>query len=327
MKKLKVFAPRNPHPVPYENLWDTLINDKEKVLRRDLDFLGEGFLLIKQEFEINGERRVRKAFVAFLNKMDYRFYPHEDFFPEGVRFYREIFNSYPYQFAPIMGLVDGGNWISSLNEGRKVGEYTANGVKTEVFFTEPLGNLPREVFIADGHHRFEAVEGDVLFALIDVKDPSLMILPTHRLLKVKISDLKGFLEGKEVELFPIRSLESLGEIIKMAQFPVILYLGGNRKPFGVIYKGERGILTEIPAYICDFYIFEGKYEVITGYYRDWREAVKKAEEGHTVALVSPTKPIDVIKVAREGMRMPRKSTDFYPKLVAGLFYVQPSTSL
>ena len=327
MKKLKVFAPRNPHPVPYENLWDTLINDKEKVLRWDLDFLGEGFLLIKQEFEIDGERRVRKAFVAFLNKRDYRFYPHEDLFPEGVRFYRGIFNSYPYHFAPIMGLVDGGSWISKLNEGRKVGEYIANGVKTEVFFTEPLGNLPKEVFIADGHHRFEAIEGDVLFALIDVKDPSLMILPTHRLLKVKISDLKVFLEGKEVELFPIRSLESLGEIIKTGQFPVILYLGGNRKPFGVIYKGERGILTEIPAYICDFHIFEGKYEVITGYYRDWREAVKKAEEGYTVALVSPTKPIEVIKVAREGMRMPRKSTDFYPKLVAGLFYVQPSTSL
>jgi len=326
MRSLKVFTSKNPYPIPYERLWDTLMIDREMVLRDDLEFVSEGFLLIKQEFEIEGERLVRKALVVFLNRKDYKFYPHEDVFPEGVKFYREIFKSYPYQFAPIMGLVDGGNWISKLREGEKVAEYVHGGIKTEILFTDPIGEIPVEIFIADGHHRFEALEGDVLFALMDVKDPSLRILPTHRLIKVELADLKGFLEGKKVEFASIRSAESMGEILKSGEFPVIIYPGGNGKPIGVIYRGKGEILMDVPAYICDFYLFEGRYEVIAGYYRNWREVVRWADkEGYIGALVSPTKPMDVIRVAKEGMKMPRKSTDFYPKLLAGLFYALPST--
>ncbi len=327
MKPLRVFVPKDPYPIPYENLWDTLSKDRERILRKDLNFLRGGFLLIKQQFEFDGEKKVRKALVVFLDREKYKFYPHEDFFPEGVRFYREIFGSYPYHFAPIMGLIDGGNWISELKEGEKVGEHIHGDIKTEVFFTDPLGEIPTEVFIADGHHRFEALDGDILFALMDAKDPSLKILPTHRTLNIKLSDLKEFFEKKKIEFVPISLVENIGEILKIGIFPVIVYSGGNGKPVGIVYKGKRNILTDVPAYICDFYIFEGKYDVIAGYYRDWREAVRWADkESGICALVSPTKPIDVIRVAREGMRMPRKSTDFYPKLVAGLFYALPYNS-
>jgi hypothetical protein len=65
MRSLKVFTSKNPYPIPYERLWDTLMIDREMVLRDDLEFVSEGFLLIKQEFEIEGERLVRKALVVF----------------------------------------------------------------------------------------------------------------------------------------------------------------------------------------------------------------------------------------------------------------------
>ncbi len=324
MKPLKVFVPKNPDPIPYENLWNVLQEESERVLKKDLIFVGEVFILIKQEFEIYGEKHIRKALVGFLNKGEYKFYPHEDVFPEGVEFYKGIFKDYEYQFAPVMCIFkDEEKVVSSLREGEKIGEFEYKGVKTEVFLTDFKGEIPKDIYIADGHHRFEALEGDVLIALMDVNDPNLFILPTHRLIRIKLSELKRFLEGKEIDILILSSEEVLESVIREGLIPLII-LPHNGKPLGFIPRRKDDALMNVPAYISDFYIFEGNYDLIVGYERDLKRVLEEGKEKRFLSVIlSPTKPMDVLRVANEGKRMPRKSTDFYPKLVAGMFYAKP----
>ncbi len=322
MKSIKIYLPTDPSPVPYENLWNTLKSEPNLLLKDSLKFVGSGYVIIKQTFKIDGKTLTRKSIVCSLEKDRYSFYPHEDTFPEGIEFYRGIYARYPYQFAPIMCIVDDKyGVIYSSKEKEKIYEYEMDNILTEVFIAEVKGELPTDIFIADGHHRFLASGNDVLVAIMDVNDPSLIILPTHRILNINLSRLKGFLEGKSFKVITLRGLDEVKRYIE--SIPLILWYKGSR-PIGLIVDERNDdILMSVPAYISDFYLLEGRYEFIEGYKRGIYESIRISEsEGKLVILLSPTKPSDVIKVARAGKRMPRKSTDFYPKLIAGIIYAK-----
>lgn len=322
MKPIKIYLPTDPSPIPYEDLWKTLKNDPDILLKDSLRFVGSGYVIIKQTFKMGDKILTRKSLVCFLEKDKYSFYPHEDTFPEGVEFYRSIYARYPYQFAPIMCLVnDRYGVIHSSKEKEKIYEYRRDNVLTEVFIAEVEGELPEDIFIADGHHRFLASGNDVLVAIIDVNDPSLVILPTHRILNINLSRFKRFLEGKSFKILILRELDDVERYIE--RIPLVLWCKGSR-PIGLLVnKRNEDILMNVPAYISDFYLLEGRYEFIEGYKRSIYESIEIAErEGKLVLLLSSTRPLDVIRVAKAGKKMPRKSTDFYPKLIAGIIYAK-----
>jgi uncharacterized protein (DUF1015 family) len=222
----------------------------------------------------------------------------------------------------------------------------------------------RELFIADGHHRFETAVnykneslakgwkpvGDQGFdhrmmALFPMEDPGLVIFPTHRLVK-NVTDFSGMeLVARLVSSFLVEPAASGEELFKLMDS------GKDRHVFGMCALG-----TPSPFYLLqlkygktmdaavpelseamrsldvtilhklilekELAIDKAKLEAFTHveYYRSREEAVAKLGKGgiQAVFLLNPTDVMGVKAVAERGERMPQKSTDFYPKLLAGL---------
>ncbi|MEN2985894.1 MAG: DUF1015 domain-containing protein [Thermodesulfovibrionaceae bacterium] len=201
----------------------------------------------------------------------------------------------------------------------------------------------KPIFIADGHHRYEvALEfrekmnilypnckdapwNYVLMFLTNIEDNGYLILPTHRLLITplrveeeikKNQDMFSLIEfnGSDIE----ESLENRGPK------HIGLYLKEN-KWFILYYKGkppkhlpdELGKLDVILVEEIILKLFPKK-EVC--YETDIEKSIKFVKEGKcdAVFILRSTKVEEIERVALKGLRMPPKSTYFYPKLLTGM---------
>jgi uncharacterized protein (DUF1015 family) len=201
----------------------------------------------------------------------------------------------------------------------------------------------KAIFIADGHHRYEtafeyyremsAKEAPtsarpfdhVLMFLANMLDEGLTILPTHRLLKeiprdidtvlsefFEVEDIKDDfriredLSGKKGVFGFFRRGDNIWHLLK--------YKGGNLSD---IHPDLRGIDVIILHELVLRKIF--KTEEI-GYEMDVQRALEKVRSGefNAVFFLNPTRVEDVEKAALSSVRMPPKSTYFYPKLLTGL---------
>ena len=322
MRAPEVYLSTEGFAVPYEELWPFLHSSWESLKRLPLRHVGETYLVMVQEFYLNGVKHVRRALLCMIDPKEYRIFPHEDTFPEGVAFYRELARNFPFQFAPIMLIGEDEDGILQKTEpGDPLFEGEFYGVKSYLYTAKVRGRLPREMVIADGHHRFSAysMEGEVFVAFMDARDPALRILPTHRGLHVSKATLKRYLRREDVLK---RTLRGMGDEYFEA-FPVILK-GRSSRPIGLKFHVSDGPLSEVPAYLSDNVLLRGRYEHIAGYERHSRNALERLYSGEYdfVLFLRATTPMQVLKVARAGLRMPRKSTDFFPKLVAGPVFVR-----
>jgi uncharacterized protein (DUF1015 family) len=215
--------------------------------------------------------------------------------------------------------------------------------------TEEIEVVRREladkpVFIADGHHRYEtsfeyAREMSVkktspsdrklydytLMFLANMMDEGITILPTHRLIKQIPGDIDGMLS----KYFEIETIAN--------DFNIRRRLSGRKNAFGFFRKPEKvwHILTyrgrnlsevhpdlrEIDVIILDEMIFKKiLMNAEIGYEMDIAGALDQVNRGEYGAafFLNPTRVEDVEKSALSPMRMPPKSTYFYPKLLTGL---------
>jgi uncharacterized protein (DUF1015 family) len=222
--------------------------------------------------------------------------------------------------------------------------------------------LHRRLVVADGHHRYETGlnyrdlrreaaprwSGDepanfIIAALVSSRDPGLVVLPTHRLVKlpqplrIQLRNLRHWhLEDGGVANQP--NLDAL--MTRLAQ------AGRDGPAFGAIGlepgrlhlltpRDMTAILNRTPAEHSrewrrlDVTILAHAVLPAVGYdespesidytesHRHAAEAVA-AGEWDVAFLVNPTPVDQVISVAASGDRMPRKSTFFYPKLATGV---------
>jgi len=190
----------------------------------------------------------------------------------------------------------------------------------------------------------------ITMMFVNAEDTGLSILPTHRV----IHDLKDFNGEKilkkigeyfEVESFPYREAE-LEKFIKM------LSSSGEKHPaFGIYIKGIdrfylltlknkkliNGLFTEdkpeewkeLDVAVLHDVIIENILGISKenqaaqkniAYVKDEKEAVKKVKEDNfqIAFILNPTRVSQVKNIALKGLRMPQKSTFFYPKLLSGL---------
>ncbi|MEO0079176.1 MAG: DUF1015 domain-containing protein [candidate division WOR-3 bacterium] len=187
-------------------------------------------------------------------------------------------------------------------------------------------------------------------AFFNISDPGLVILPTHRLL-TNLADFNlGMLMDRLLEFFTVTpvpdekaraELESAGKGEKSNAY--ILYAGKYRS-FLVQLRKQDAILRFFPqgrspeyraldVAVLHSVIIEGllgiSREQIEGYVRyerDWDETVRRVDSGEAqlAFLMNPTRVEQVQALAEKGERMPQKSTDFYPKLVSGLVFMDVS---
>jgi uncharacterized protein (DUF1015 family) len=198
-----------------------------------------------------------------------------------------------------------------------------------------------KVFIADGHHRYETALAYqkmmheqnpgvpearpydyVMMFLADIRDPGLAVLPTHRLVTV---DAEGIRERLSAHF----EFESLAE-----GTDIVAAIRGRKHAFGLyteegsfalIYKGNdhpdvAPVLRDLDVIVLHKLIFGTLLDVGNwGYEMDPDTVKEKVRGGEYDAafFLNPTAVSDVEQVALEGLRMPPKSTYFYPKVQTG----------
>lgn len=207
---------------------------------------------------------------------------------------------------------------------------------------------PKKVWIADGHHRYETActfreslgardglvpEDFMMMALSSISDPGLVLLPTHRILKnmpFDQADLKS----------------RLGSHFTITECPntlLIETLEAEQKPgesiFGVALPGGTGWVLKAPAPAAgadaaarlknlDVSVLHEKiFTELLGfqgieffdYTRDPQEAIDAVSDYSPASfLMIPPTVEDMQEIAVGGLKMPQKSTFYYPKILSGL---------
>lgn len=202
----------------------------------------------------------------------------------------------------------------------------------------------KPVFIADGHHRYETsfeysremsgrkkspFDGRpydyALTFLANMMGEGITILPTHRLIKGLPRDIDRMLS----EHFEMETITD--------DFDIRRRLSGRRKVFGFFRKREKAWqmltyrgrdlseihpdLREIDVVVLDEVVIKRiLMNAEIGYEMDIAKALDQVHHGAYEAafFLNPTRVQDIEKSALSFMRMPRKSTYFYPKLLTGL---------
>jgi len=223
----------------------------------------------------------------------------------------------------------------------------------------------RKLVIADGHHRYEtalafrdecrAAAGGVsnaqapyefvMMTFVNMNDPGLLVLPTHRvvhsLAAFSVEDFQAasreFFEVEEIDpaLDGARAMAILRE--RGLAGTALLAVAANRafalrspKPAGAKFLGglsaRQQALDVVQLHKC---LLEGVLKLSEesirnqqnlSYLRDADEALTQVRQGaaNITFLMNPCPVQQVRDVAFAGEVMPQKSTDFYPKLLSGL---------
>lgn len=216
-------------------------------------------------------------------------------------------------------------------------------------FKKTLSN--KTLLIADGHHRYEtsmkfAKENPdnsyaqfVMSYFTNAKDENLIIYPTHRVVEKNI-DSDTILE-KVKKYYEIEILDNKDEFLSKIEEE-------NKKQIttGLILKGKKGyyvlklkdgiketIDVEKPLQDLDLVVLHelilkkelnySQDELMAQnqikYVKQESSAFGAINEGASaVFIMAYPKMEDILNISSNGLRMPQKSTYFYPKLLSGL---------
>lgn len=216
----------------------------------------------------------------------------------------------------------------------------------------------KDLFIADGHHRYETARnyrnermaanpistGEepyqyVLMVLVDMGDPGLAVLPTHRLVK-DVDTVKLIQELQST--FDIETYSSLSEMLsKMEEQKRVFGLYSKTNGFQVAILNDKAALDEaLPANrskawksldvnLLHYMVLSEVLGIgperwedasVISHTRDENEAVAKVDSDEfSVAFFLKSPNVDQVRqVSQAGDKMPQKSTYFYPKILTGL---------
>ena len=201
----------------------------------------------------------------------------------------------------------------------------------------------KAVFIADGHHRYETAleyqkemqrkEGPsdkprpydyVLMFLANMADEGLAILPTHRLVKDLPEDALDQLAA-DFDIEEMKMSDDISASIAGKRDVYGLYTGGDGW-YRLSYTGEgiHGVpaaLKDLDVTILHDLIFKQLLDIETvSYEMDIQKCIRAVRSGECLAafFLNPTDVYDVERVALASLRMPPKSTYFFPKLLTGM---------
>ncbi|MBR4030092.1 MAG: DUF1015 domain-containing protein [Clostridia bacterium] len=205
----------------------------------------------------------------------------------------------------------------------------------------------KQLFIADGHHRYETglrfknahpeceEAKDIMMFLIDLENDGLVIFPTHRIVFDLDVDVNEII--KNAEAFDVTECKKGEGNIEDAKMPSFVMVTPD-KDYVLTLKSYDYILKAIPegseAYrTLDVNVLHTLLLEPLGidkenmaaqknlrYTRDEKEAREEVAKGNAnlAFLMNATRVDQIRDVSLAGEKMPQKSTYFYPKLTTGL---------
>ena len=303
------------------------------VLRRDAE---PGYYLLRQQFRHRGREWSRLGLIACVGLEEYesrQVFPHEYTEPPAIRDRVAVMEACGANFSPIMALYqDPERALSPVFQQATalppvIDVQDGSGQTSTLWRLEDPSVLDsisrffrdRPVFLADGHHRYEAAlqyrrersDGEtsygatdaahnyVMMTLIGFEDPGLLVLPYHRLLNDLAREQLLLVRQRLYDLFQADSdaaaqWDGAGGLVED-----LAHLGTERPTIGMVAPGDDGatLLTLRsnvdwrqwgPLAVSEAWILEeqvlrpvlgGATLDHLGYIHDHREAVELAASG------------------------------------------------
>ena len=322
----------------------------------------------KQDYKIMGQKHSRMGFVSLLeleNEGESKVYPHENTHAEAIddrlklcealksnlssifvcysdkdRKVEKIFNKHILTTEPIIDVED------NAKVHHKLWRLHDPSLIKEV----SVALSDRQLFIADGHHRYKVAKEYQSRRLARMTNPSgqeafnyvmtyftnidsrgLQIFPMHRIIKHLPKNIK-FLE----EFFRI------DKINKKEDLPILLGRAGrNEHAFGLYMSGEIKLLRLKNRLLVEKHVKKGskEYKALDAtilktfifdrigiksddiiYTKDADLVMSMVDENRADGgfMMNPVKISELKAIALNGERMPPKTTYFYPKVLSGL---------
>ena len=355
----------------YTRARDELAAWRERgVLRQDA---AAGLYVYDQEFSVAGRGHRRRAVFGRLRLEAWEegvVLPHEHTAAQAKADRLRLLETTRVHLSPIMALYRNDSGAPLLPDGAAGallldarlpdgGRHSLRALDPAVAAAFSARLAEGRLYVADGHHRYETAlnyrdqrraaaaawtgeepESFVLAALVDMTDPGLVVLPTHRLVRLPRP-------AAVVALAPLFEVEELGAADEASLTRLLASLAAAKgAAFGAVglAPGRLHRLTVRDAAAVDALMPSGHspawrrldvavlHEALLpalayapspqriAFSDDARFVLAEVAAGRwDVGLFLNATPIEqVLAVADAGERMPEKSTFFYPKLGTGL---------
>ena len=267
-----------------------------------------------------------------------------------------VFSLYPDEGNEVMSAL-----TPAVAEAPDVDVIDADGVRHRLWVVSDEAAIAkaaelmasRDLFIADGHHRFntavnyrnELLESGsplpsdhpanyVLMQIVSMSDPGLAILPTHRVVRGLVDGAAGKLLESLATEFDVT--ETAGELPTVAEGQIGLIVAG--KPGGWVLTPRGDVLAaRMPDRSADWRkldvavlhggilenlltpLLAGDQVEIKYVHEATEAAAALTGEDYQLAFIMAPTPLAALRqLAATGELMPQKSTYFFPKLATGL---------
>ncbi len=332
------------------------------------------YYLLRHDFSLDGATRSRLGLIAGVGLEDYQtrqVLPHEFTEAPAIRDRVSLMESLGANISPIMGLyrdaahglepifrkvmasqpeIDARDEFGSVTSLWRIADLD-DQAKIQRFFQD------RPVYLADGHHRYEAARhyqlarhsedpasaspslahNYVMMTLIAFDDPGLVVLPYHRSLNGLPEDKLTSILGRLDEIFVSERLESASADEMVQEVERLGREGRVMASVGPGSSGDKllslresavgkdwGPLAVSEGWVLEEKVLQPELGESTlehlGFLHDHREAVDRVASGQLqMAFLMKPFPLGAFEqIVGDGHRLPRKSTFFYPKLPTGL---------
>jgi uncharacterized protein (DUF1015 family) len=339
-----------------------------------------GYYLYQQKFTYHGQHFTRTSLLARVRLEPWSarvILPHENTLAKAKDDRLKLYRACATNLSPIMSLYDDpqGRMRRLLNsytpETQVVDEVGEQHFLHPIIDEQQIALIQdffaqRQLYIADGHHRYEtalAYQQELLeqrrglhpddavnftlMALIDVDDPGMLVLPTHRMLFHLGQEALAALSVEKLgAYFSVQVLEDVNTSDEIQQR--LAQAGQQGTALALKTKAQTMLLTlneqgrarmissehseawnVLDVAIAQKLVLEDtlglRSEDMTAgtylrYTHDARQALDVLHDGdaQAVLFLNGTPLRQVCDVAQADDRMPQKSTYLYPKLITGL---------
>ena len=334
-----------------------------------------------QRFQWAGQARERRGFFAAVRLQPFdagEILPHEWTLKGPKEDRLQLMRACLASFSPIFGLYDGrhsalGELLAGATAGAPLVRAAGHGFDETLWRTDDPAICAgitdalaqRQILIADGHHRYETLLAlreilcrefpDApetaafkygLLLLVDLHDPGLLVLATHRLLLLTPEMSSAFCrvigDRFTLEKIAVTQPAQITDLLarRKSEHAFIWYTRGHYTLLTAPRMTRDGlpmldvvVLQECiiaPLFASDP-AGEATVERNIRYTVDPAEAVRRVDAGEAASAVflNPTPVPDVLTLAAAGIRLPQKSTYFYPKVPTGLvmYDLRPEVSV
>ncbi|WP_081633073.1 DUF1015 family protein [Candidatus Methanomassiliicoccus intestinalis] len=312
----------------------------------------ECYYLYRQKFKDGDQWLQRNGIIGILKTEDYsegNVIPHEETFPKVKEDRLNLLKATEAHCESIFGLYDESDVDLECFPTQKLFSYTDDlGTVHEIHrissraavTTLHLMMRHKKILIADGHHRYEtayrysqeypdeSMKSYVLCTLVSSQDSGMFVRPTHRLVMNLESDESTIMSAIN-EQFETKDADSPEDALKeMDSIDVPV--------FGITFPSGKTILAKynnapsedmwsVDTYVCQEIMFKkvlaplvnGDLEL--SFDHDPSSAVKKVSDGEAKLAIFVKAPSlqKVWELAMKDLKMPKKTTYFWPKIWSG----------